>query len=318
VRAQGPPIGAGGPRQCRLSAARRGTARCLGDPRRAAPLPARAPRRNPSDQSMAAVRDMLDLTRQEGGRFTRVRFARGARPRRCRSVGTGLVGRGRRREAPASGAAAQASRRAGRAARRSRPRRSGRVGVVGGPDADGAVLAALRGGRGAGGGGPRRISSRLVWAPAAGALGGSRRAPFSHAPARAAHARPPPAPCSPAPLPSPPLPSTHRRVLLALGPEADRVHRPVVAAVALQLRAVVECVQPHPHVAAAAREAALGGAVARRLHGVRHLVLLDLRQAADVPEADRGAVGRRQEAPVKGQLRERGVGGACGERGEGA
>lgn len=113
---------------------------------------------------------------------------------------------------------------------------------------------------------------------------------------------------APPPPPAPARAAAHRGVLLALRPEADRVHRPVVAAVALDLRAVLIRVQPHPHVGAARGEAPLGGAVARGLHGVGHLVQLHLRQRADVPEADVAAVGRRQVAAVKGDLG-RGAGG---------
>ena len=107
----------------------------------------------------------------------------------------------------------------------------------------------------------------------------------------------------------------HRRVLLALRAKAYRVHGPVVAAVALQLGAVLVVVQPHPHVAAAARKLALGRAVGRGLDRVWHAVLLDLSQRRDVPEADGGAVSGGQVAAVKGELRGGGVRGGRGEGG---
>jgi len=108
------------------------------------------------------------------------------------------------------------------------------------------------------------------------------------------------------PPPSPtPTTSSHRCVLLPLGPKPDRVHRPMVPPVALQLRAVLVRMQPHPHVPAPARELALGGAVAGGLDRVGHLVLLDLRQRVDVEEAHGGAVGGGEVAAVKGELRVR-------------
>jgi hypothetical protein len=156
----------------------------------------------------------------------------------------------------------------------------------------------------AGGRDSRHAHPAATFAPPAAKskrLGPARFPPPAGSPARPG--RRPPAPKGPRAAGRRALDwAAHRRVLLALGPEAYGVHRAVVAAVALELRAVVVRVQAHPHVAAAARKRALGGAVGRRLDGVGDAVLLGLGQRADVPEADRVAVGGGQVAAVKGQL----------------